>query len=173
MSKRIVVVGTSGSGKSTLAKEISLKLSIPHIELDDLYWQPNWEQCSKKELKNKVIELIQGDTWVMDGNYGDLIGIVWGRATTLVWLDYPFYLIFYRALKRSLIWIRNKEKIRGNNYESYQRLFSKQSILLWVIKTYWRRKKQLSYYPTLPEYQHLKVIRLRSPKETLHFKTRV
>lgn len=169
MSKRIIVVGTSGSGKSVLAKEIGLKLALPHIELDDLYWQPNWGQCSKEELRIKVLELIQADSWVMDGNYGDLREVVWSRATTLIWLDYPFYLIFYRALKRSLHRIRNKEKACGSNYETYRRLFSKQSILVWVIKTYWRRKKQLSYYPNLPEYRHLKVVRLRSPREASGF----
>jgi adenylate kinase family enzyme len=36
--QRISVVGTSGSGKTTLARDISLRLNIPHVELDYIVW---------------------------------------------------------------------------------------------------------------------------------------
>ncbi|MEM8613731.1 MAG: hypothetical protein AAGF93_17030 [Cyanobacteria bacterium P01_H01_bin.105] len=45
--QRIVVVGTSGSGKTTLAREMSLRSQLPHIELDALYWEPNWGEPPK------------------------------------------------------------------------------------------------------------------------------
>ncbi|WP_242038993.1 ATP-binding cassette domain-containing protein [Anabaena lutea] len=38
--QRISIIGSSGSGKTTLAKQISQRLSIPHIELDYLHWEP-------------------------------------------------------------------------------------------------------------------------------------
>jgi energy-coupling factor transporter ATP-binding protein EcfA2 len=41
--KRIVVVGTTSSGKSTLAKALSERLNLDFIELDALYWEPNWK----------------------------------------------------------------------------------------------------------------------------------
>ncbi len=39
----INVVGTSGSGKSTLARRTAHRLGLPWIELDRLYWRPNWQ----------------------------------------------------------------------------------------------------------------------------------
>ncbi|VTM31479.1 DNA topology modulation protein [Klebsiella pneumoniae] len=39
----INVVGTSGSGKSTLARRLAHRLELPWIELDRLYWRPNWQ----------------------------------------------------------------------------------------------------------------------------------
>jgi adenylate kinase family enzyme len=40
--KRVAVVGVTRSGKTTLAITLSQRLGVPHIELDALYWQPNW-----------------------------------------------------------------------------------------------------------------------------------
>lgn len=41
---KIIIIGTTGSGKSTVAKKLSEKLNVPHIQLDFLFWKPNWEQ---------------------------------------------------------------------------------------------------------------------------------
>lgn len=39
---RILVVGTSGAGKSRLAGQLAAALGVPHVELDALYWGPDW-----------------------------------------------------------------------------------------------------------------------------------
>ena len=39
---RINVVGSSGCGKSTLGQHLARALALPYIELDALFWQPNW-----------------------------------------------------------------------------------------------------------------------------------
>jgi len=41
---RISVIGTSGSGKTTFANKLAGILRIPHVELDALYWEANWEK---------------------------------------------------------------------------------------------------------------------------------
>ena len=43
---RINVVGTSGCGKSTVGKRIAERLSVPYIQLDELYWKPNWAEST-------------------------------------------------------------------------------------------------------------------------------
>ena len=40
---RISVIGTSGSGKTTFANKLAEILRIPHVELDALYWEADWE----------------------------------------------------------------------------------------------------------------------------------
>lgn len=42
--KRINVVGTSGSGKSTFGRQLSQQICAPYIEMDALFWQPNWKK---------------------------------------------------------------------------------------------------------------------------------
>ena len=41
---KINVVGTSGSGKSTLARQLAERLDVPYIEMDRLYWRPEWRE---------------------------------------------------------------------------------------------------------------------------------
>ncbi|MDT9150914.1 shikimate kinase, partial [Escherichia coli] len=47
---KINVVGTSGVGKSTLAQRLAAALSLPYIELDRLYWRPEWEGAPDEEF---------------------------------------------------------------------------------------------------------------------------
>ncbi|MCB0083541.1 MAG: AAA family ATPase, partial [Caldilineaceae bacterium] len=39
---RIHIIGAPGSGKTTLAQQLAQALAIRHIELDALYWRPQW-----------------------------------------------------------------------------------------------------------------------------------
>ncbi|MEO0349822.1 MAG: adenylate kinase [Cyanobacteria bacterium P01_A01_bin.15] len=165
--QRISVVGTSGSGKTTLACEISQRLQIPHLELDALYWEPNWGEPPEDIFRQRVSNALMGDRWVVDGNYSKVRDIVWGRADTIVFLDYSFGLVWWRLWQRTVrrafqqeeLWNENRETIR-------QSFFSRESILLWMLQTYSERRKR---YPQLfrqPEYQHLEVLHLQSQTQT-------
>lgn len=74
--KRISVVGTSGSGKTTLARQIAQRLTIPHIELDALYHQPNWTETPIDIFRQRVEESLISDSWVVDGNYSKVRDII-------------------------------------------------------------------------------------------------
>ena len=41
-SDRVNLVGSSGSGKSTLGQALAQALGQPVVEIDDLFWGPNW-----------------------------------------------------------------------------------------------------------------------------------
>jgi len=47
---RVVVLGCSGSGKSTLAHALAQKLDAPWVQLDALYWGPNWQPRPQREF---------------------------------------------------------------------------------------------------------------------------
>jgi len=47
---KINVVGTSGVGKSTLARRLAQELSLPYIEMDVLYWLPEWQGTPDDEF---------------------------------------------------------------------------------------------------------------------------
>lgn len=134
---RVAIIGTSCSGKSTLAAVISEQLDIPHIELDALHWKPNWVERPDGEFCKLVKSEVSRSKWVIDGNYAVAREIVWPRATTIIWLDYSFPTVIFRALKRSVRRAFTREKVCSGNTESFrQSFFSRDSVILWVIQTH-------------------------------------
>ena len=101
--RRINVCGTSGSGKSTLARRLSAALDCPYIELDALHHRPNWQVAPDDEFRRDLTKAIAGDSWVIDGNYKKGRDLMWPRADTVVWLDYPLPVILARLTRRNLI----------------------------------------------------------------------
>lgn len=161
MNKKIIVVGTSGSGKSTFARQLSIKLNIPHIELDNLYWEKNWS--INPNFRDLLTERLKTPQWVVCGNYLKVKDLTY-QANIIIWLDYPFYLVFWRALKRSIHRLYTQEKICGENTETIKRLFSRNSILWWVIRTYSKRRKEYQLLFS-QDNQLLKMIRVKFSKD--------
>ena len=163
---RINVVGTSGSAKSTVAKRTAAALGFPFVELDALHWEPEWQEAPLEVFRERVFEATREGSWVVDGNYSKVRDIVWGRADTVVWLDYSFTRIFLRLLWRTFRRVILREELWSGNRESLTMAFSKDSILLWAITSYPKRKKS---YPELmedPEYSHIEFLRHSTPRET-------
>ena len=169
--KRINVVGTSGSGKTTFSKELAQKLNIEYIEMDRLYWKNDWRGSSDAELLHSIHFALKGEAWVLDGNYNRTQAVKWEHLDTLIWLDFPFYLVFYRVLKRAIKRAITKEKLwNTNNYENFKLLFSKDSIVLWMITSYPTMKKRYSEVFENPNVMpQVKMIRLKSPKQASVF----
>jgi adenylate kinase family enzyme len=168
---KIIVIGTTGSGKSTIAKKLSDKLNVPHIQLDLLFWRPNWRQSTDEEFFLKIENAIAQPQWILDGNYGKANHLTWKEADTVIWIDFPFWLTFYQNLKRSLARaIIRKELWEGTgNRESFSRMFSKDSILIWLFKTYSSNISRYQARMLAPEYKHINFYRLRSRKEVSDF----
>jgi adenylate kinase family enzyme len=165
--RRVVVLGTSGSGKTTLARELSRRMRAPHIELDALYWGEQWTAAEKPVFRQRVCDAIAQETWALCGNYSVVRNLTLARADTVIWLDYPMTLVFTRVFTRTIRRGISRELLWGNNRESLLiNFFSRESLLLWVINT-WRKHRR--DYPKLLRSEpcrHLRVLRFRSPAET-------
>lgn len=165
--QRISVVGTTGSGKTTTAREISTLLHLPHVELDALYWAENWTPIPEEEFQAQVRDAVAGEQWVMDGNYSRVRVLVWARAETVVYLNYSFGRVFWQLLLRTFRRSFSQEELWHGNRESIQKsLLSQDSIMRWMLTTYHRRRRQYAELLEQPEYAHLRVVQLKTPKET-------
>ena len=67
---------------------------------------------------------IAAERWVLDGNYRAVRPAVWTRASTLVWLDLPFPMVFTRALLRTARRIVTREPLFNGNRESLRAALS-------------------------------------------------
>jgi adenylate kinase family enzyme len=168
-SKRIVVIGPTSSGKSTLAGQLAKKIGANFIELDALHWEPNWVEAPNEVFRERVQTAIKSANWVVAGNYHIVRDIVWSRAEAIIWLDYPFHIVFWRLLTRTIRRVAKREKLFAGNVERgwmHLKLWSEESLFHWLFKTYWRRKQEYPLLFELPEIAHLKVIHFKHPKET-------
>lgn len=169
---RTLVVGTSCCGKTTLARRLGGILGSRHIELDALHWGPDWTAKPDEEFRSALAEAVSAERWITDGNYGTVRDLLWPRATAVIWLNYSFRVVFgralYRTLRRSLI----GERIYSGNRETLARAFLRRdSILLWVLQTYQRRRRAYREFLESNRYPQLQWIELRTPREAEAFLT--
>jgi adenylate kinase family enzyme len=108
----VSVVGVSGSGKSTLGRELATRLAVPYTELDAVFHQPDWVPLPKDDFRRRVTALAAEDGWVIDGNYGTVLPLVWARADTVVWLDPPRRTVMRRIIWRSFCRIATRADTR-------------------------------------------------------------
>jgi adenylate kinase family enzyme len=167
---RILVVGTTCSGKTTFARRLSERLQVPHIELDALYWLPEWRPRPPEEFYALVEDATAGDGWVVDGNYSVLRDLVWPRATMVVWLNYSLSRVLSRGLRRTARRALTHEVLYSNNTESLARAFlSRDSILWWLLTTYHRRRRRYRTIFDSGVYPHLTKVECRAPRQAEEF----
>jgi adenylate kinase family enzyme len=167
---RVVVVGTSCMGKTTFSRRLAQLYRIPHIELDALHWLPNWVSRPPDEFSSLVKEAVAQENWVVDGNYNPVRPLVWSRATTVIWLNYAFPTVLWRALSRTVRRSLTREELYSGNRESLRlAFFSRDSILLWVLKTFHQCRVGYRNLFADPQWRHLTRIELRKPSEADEF----
>ena len=79
-ARRINVVGCSGAGKSTFSQRLAKLKDIPYVEMDQLFWKPNWQEPSDEEFLPKVKKAVAAETWILDGNYSRTQNTKWPRT---------------------------------------------------------------------------------------------
>ena len=165
---RVVIVGTSCAGKTTMSGKLSDALSIENTDLDDLHWLPKWQEREVSEFRFLVEEVANRDAWIIAGNYRPVKDLIWPRATHIIWLNYSFPRVFWRALKRTFVRSITRKPVCNGNYESiFKALFTRDSILYWVISTHKRRRREFRKVLGKGHYENATVVELQRPPEHL------
>ena len=163
MARRIAVVGGSGSGKTTVARRLAELHDLPCVELDALYWGPDWTPRPEQDFRTRVDAAIAADAWVVDGNYyGRLHDLVLARADFVVWLDLPLRITLPRLWSRTRRRMREQTELWNGNRETWRgALFSRDSLFAYAVRTHRGRRRR--YEERLARYR---VVRLKSEHET-------
>lgn len=157
----MAIVGSGGAGKSTLACALGARTGIPVFHLDREFWHPGWVETPREEWRQVQLDLLAGDRWIADGNYGGTFDARFERADTVVVLALSRWRCVPRVLRRSIT-----ERGRAIQAEGCPERVDL-SFVRWV----WR-------YPTdsrprldaaLARHPHLDVVELRTPREVSAF----
>jgi adenylate kinase family enzyme len=170
-AKTFNVIGSSGSGKSHFSRRLAAQLGLRWIELDALHWLPNWTEAPDDLFMTRVADAISGEGWVLDGNYTGTLPLKWARAEVVIWLDYSLARTLARAVRRALERIASQQELWAGtgNRESWRRLFSQESILLWTLQTHAPHRARFAALIADRAYSHITFIRLRTPREAERF----
>jgi adenylate kinase family enzyme len=163
-----VVLGATGAGKSTFAQRLAVRLGGAFVELDALFWEPRWTEAEPDVFLARVERATAGDRWVAAGNYRRTRDLVWRRADTVIWLDYPFVIVLRRLLVRTVRRAVTGEVLWNGNRESlweHCQVWSEKSLVNWLFKTYWAYRRELPLLFQEPAHAHLRVVRLRQPRD--------
>ena len=167
--ERILILGRTGSGKTTLAREIAAALRVPHVELDSLYFGPEFSTAPLPLLRERTSAAIAGDRWVTDGNKRAVRDLVWPRADTIVWLDYPLGVSLWRLAKRarrrtSVLTAQATET--GSKTGLARQFLAAARGVLTALRSHTGQRREYPRMFAEPANQHLAVVRLRSPRGT-------
>src|SRR3954447_16523447 len=174
--ERILVLGRTGSGKTTLARELAAALGVPHVELDSLYFGPEFSTAPLPVLRERTTAAIAGEHWVTDGNKRAVRDLVWPRADTVIWLDYGVHVSLWRLAKRAR---SRTSALSAQAAENGGRSAVPKQMLAagrGVLKALRSHRGQRGEYPRMfaePANRHLAVARLRSPAATREWLARV
>lgn len=158
------MIGSSGAGKSTFAAELGRIVNLPVIHLDKEFWRPGWVMTDSDKWRERVSELVASDEWIVDGSYDGSLDIRLPRADTVVFLDYPRYLCFWRIFKRVATSLGH---VRFDMAEGCP-----EQVDLGFIKWVWNYRRD--HYPRIHEmlekhFNKGNLILLKSPSEVQRF----
>jgi energy-coupling factor transporter ATP-binding protein EcfA2 len=174
--ERIVVVGRTGSGKTTLARHLAAALQVPHVELDSLYFGPEFTTAPLALLRERTTAALSGDRWVTDGNKRAVRDLVWPRADTIVWLDYSLGVSIWRLGKRArsrTAELTAEAARTGRRSGLPRQLLAAAKGVLTALRSHAGQRREYTRLFREPATQHLAVVRLRSPRAAREWLARV
>jgi adenylate kinase family enzyme len=159
---RVVVGGISGAGKTRLAREVARRRGLPYFEMDALMHGPGWEP--RPTFAADVHSETAAAAWVTDSDGYDVCDLVWGRADTLVWLDYRRPVVMSRVVRRSVARVTYDRELWNGNRERLRDWLRWDHPIRWAWAQHPARRATIAARVRDPRFAHLVVVHLMSPR---------
>ena len=161
--ERILVIGCPGSGKSRLARLLGEKLNLPVIHLDRLWWTDGWENVSMEEFDRKLEEVLEGEKWIIDGNFSRTMPLRLRHCDTIIYLDYSRLQCLMGMTQRVVAnYGKSRPDMGGNCPERFDWEFVK---FIWNFN---KNNRNLNY-TWIAQAKHAKAVVLKTRKEAKAF----
>lgn len=160
---RIVIIGSPGAGKSTLARKLGRKLQIQVVNLDRIFWNPDWKEKPRNTRIGILKERVSKRQWIIEGTYLNSSEPRLEAADTIIFLDIPFYVCLQRIIKHHF-------NCQGNYRHDLKEGCKDELNLIRILKVLgfpFRGRRTLKQ--KLRKYKSKQIIWLRSNKEVEYF----
>lgn len=87
--KKIIVIGCPGSGKTTLSLRLHEALGVPLFHLDAIWHRADKTHITRDEFDTRLGELLEGESWIIDGNYSRTLERRIAACDTVILFDLP------------------------------------------------------------------------------------
>lgn len=167
LGRSVCVVGTSGAGKSYVAEALARLHGFRYVCNDALIWGPNWQPVPRDDRLLAFEASTRESGWVCDGNLGSSPEdqLLLQRCDTIVWLDLPRREVHWQIAVRTLRRAWTREPLWHGNVERWRKVFSRDSMIWWSIKTYARLRRSYASLFADERYVDRVLVRLRSREE--------
>jgi len=168
--QRVMINGGSGSGKSTLARALGAATGLPVHHMDQIHWMPGWEQRPLDARIKMAHAVHDGDAWVFEGGLSETYDHRAARADTLIWVDLPMTLRWWRVVKRL---VQSYGQVRPDSAPDCPEMFHAETLEFW--KWIWdtRHSHRLRLLKLIEDHPHLTVHHLRSRAAVRDFYARI
>ena len=86
---RVIIIGPGGAGKSYFSKQLAGITNLPLYHLDNIFWKEDRTHISRDEFDKKLLEILEKEEWIIDGDYSRTYEIRMKYADTIYFLDFP------------------------------------------------------------------------------------
>ena len=160
---KIVIIGSSGAGKTTLAKKLGSRLGLSVYHLDRFFWRPDWKKKPDDTRIDILQNLVGRKRWIIEGSYLNSSELHLIEADTIIFLDIPPFVCFWRRIKRH----REYQGHPGRDLPLGSKDKLTLPVLFHILFFPFQARKKLEF--KLSKYPSKKVIRLYSAKDIERF----
>lgn len=168
LGRRICIYGRGG--KTSLSRAIGDLTGLPVIELDSIFWLPNWVERDQDEMLEIVMERVQQckSGWIVEGNYSKIRPYVLPMADTVIWLNLHRLPVTLRIARRTIANAIKGTRICGDNYESFRTAICPKSIIWYTAVHGGKSQNRIASALQNPQLEAA-VYELRSYRELAQF----
>lgn len=159
---RICIFGRPGSGKSTFSLKLAQKLNMPIYHLDKIFYVENWVERDRQEFLTLQRNMVDQDTWIIDGNSLQSLEMRYSRAEICIYFNMPRLLCLWRLLKRFFTKDKSIDDRAAGCYEALRLQLIK---YMWTYEYRQNNRLVRLIHDLKMRYPHVRFIEISTAKD--------